>query len=63
MVNCSPERRARSSKLDYERQCYRHAEMILRDRLLGLQASVGETIKAVNRRRATAARRPPSGSP
>jgi hypothetical protein len=36
------------AKLDYERQCYRHAEMILRDRLLGLQASVGETIKAVN---------------
>jgi hypothetical protein len=37
------------AKLDYERQCYRHAEMILRDRLLGLQASVGEMIKAVNR--------------
>jgi hypothetical protein len=37
------------ANLDYERQCYRHAEMILRDRLLGLQASVGETIKAVNR--------------
>jgi hypothetical protein len=37
------------AKLDYERQCYRHAEMILRDRLLGLQAWVGQTIKAVNR--------------
>jgi BA14K-like protein len=37
------------AKLDYERQCYRHAEMILRDRLLGLQAAIGETIKAVNR--------------
>jgi BA14K-like protein len=37
------------AKLDYERQCYRHAEMILRDRLLGLQAAVGETIKAINR--------------
>ena len=37
------------AKLEYERQCYRHAEMILRDRLLGLQAAVGETIKAVNR--------------
>jgi hypothetical protein len=36
-------------QLDYERQCYRHAEMILRDRLLRLQAAVGETIKAVNR--------------
>jgi hypothetical protein len=40
---------AMRAKLDYERQCYRQAEMILRDRLLGLQASVGETIKAVNR--------------
>jgi BA14K-like protein len=37
------------AKLDYERQCYRHAEMILRDRLLGLQAAVGKTIKAINR--------------
>jgi hypothetical protein len=37
------------AKLDYEQQCYRQAEMILRDRLLGLQASVSETIKAVNR--------------
>jgi BA14K-like protein len=38
-------------QLDYERQCYRHAEMILRDRLVRLQAAVGETIKAVNRGR------------
>lgn len=37
------------ARLDFERQCYRHAEMILRDRLMGLQAAVGETIKAVNR--------------
>jgi hypothetical protein len=36
-------------KLDYERQCYRHAEMILRDRLLQLQASLGETITAISR--------------
>jgi hypothetical protein len=36
-------------KLDYERQCYRHAEMILRDRLLQFQASLGETIMAVSR--------------
>ena len=35
--------------LDYERQCYQHAETILRDRLQQLQASVGETIKAVNK--------------
>jgi hypothetical protein len=36
-------------KLDYERQCFRHAEIILRDRLRQLQAAVGETIEAVNR--------------
>jgi hypothetical protein len=33
-------------KLDYERQCYRHAEMILRDRLERLQGDVEEMIKA-----------------
>jgi hypothetical protein len=36
-------------KLEYERQCYRHAEMILRDRLLRLQASLGETATAIDR--------------
>ena len=36
-------------KLDYERQCYRHADIILRDSLRQLQAAVGETIEAVNR--------------
>jgi hypothetical protein len=45
------------AKLDYERQCYRHAEMILRDRLLGLQAAVGETTRP-----STAAIRPGSSS-
>jgi hypothetical protein len=35
-------------KLDYERQCYQHAEMIMRNRLLELQSSVGEMIKAAN---------------
>jgi hypothetical protein len=34
-------------KLDYERQCYRHAEMIVRARLELLQASVERTIRAV----------------
>jgi len=34
-------------KLDYERQCYRHAEMIVRDRLQLLQRSVDATISAV----------------
>ncbi len=36
-------------KLDYELQCYRHAVMIKHDRLRSLQASVGQTIKAVDR--------------
>ena len=36
-------------KLDYERECYRKAEMRVRDRLKRLQASTAETIKAVNR--------------
>jgi hypothetical protein len=34
-------------KLDYQRQCYRHAEMIVRSRLEQLQGSVEMTIKAV----------------
>jgi hypothetical protein len=34
-------------KLDYERQCYRHYEMIARQRLMLLQASVERTIRAV----------------
>jgi hypothetical protein len=37
------------SQLDYERQCHRDAGVILRDRLLKLQVSVGETVKAINR--------------
>jgi hypothetical protein len=36
-------------KLDYERQCYRHAEMIVRSRLQHLQDSVNETISALKR--------------
>jgi hypothetical protein len=39
-------------KLDYERQCYRHASMILRARLDHLQGSVDKTIKAIKRKRA-----------
>jgi hypothetical protein len=38
------------AKLDYELQCHRHAVMILRDRLLRLQALVDATVKAVDRR-------------
>lgn len=50
-------------KLDYERQCYRHNEMILRTGLRQLQVSVGETIKAVDRNEQPAARqqRPDDG--
>jgi hypothetical protein len=34
-------------KLDYERQCYRHAEIIARLRLLRLQGSVDKTMRAL----------------
>src|SRR5713226_82753 len=37
------------TKLEYERHCYRHAEMIVRSRLQLLQGSVGKTIKAIKR--------------
>jgi hypothetical protein len=37
------------NKLDYERQCYRHAEIIVRNRLQLLQRSVNKTIRAVKR--------------
>ena len=40
--------RAPQAKLDYELQCHRHAEMIVRERLQRLQVSVGESIKAVD---------------
>src|SRR5690242_5044332 len=40
---------AAPSQLDYELQCHRDAGVILRERLLKLQASVGETVKAINR--------------
>jgi hypothetical protein len=37
-------------KLDYERQCYRQAEGIVRNRLQRLQDSVEQTVKAVQAR-------------
>jgi hypothetical protein len=40
----------RVMKLDYEQQCYRHAEIIVRNRLQLLQVAVGKTIDAVKGR-------------
>jgi len=40
---------AAHKKLDYELQCYRRAEIVVRSRLRQLQASVGDTIKAIKR--------------
>jgi hypothetical protein len=37
------------AKLDYERQCYRHAELIARERLQNLQEAVQETVRALKR--------------
>ena len=37
-------------KLDYERRCYRRAEMQMRARLRRLQAAVAESIRAIERR-------------
>ena len=50
--NCEVETTGSSAnerqKLDYERQCYRHAEMIVRGRLQLLQDAVDKTISANN---------------
>jgi hypothetical protein len=35
-------------KLDYERQCYRHAEIIVRDRLSRLQSLVRRTARVID---------------
>jgi hypothetical protein len=37
------------TKLDYERQCYRHAEIIVRQRLHELQASLRVSMQAIER--------------
>jgi hypothetical protein len=37
-------------RLDYERQCYRHAEMIARDRLEKLQASIDRPLKTTKKK-------------
>jgi hypothetical protein len=56
---------AAQMKLDYERQCWRHAEMIARDRLRRLQAALRNTIWAANQneRRAVGQRLPQSNEP
>jgi hypothetical protein len=41
-------------KLDYERQCYRHAEIIVRDRLGRLQGSVRKTARVIDHCRLSA---------
>lgn len=43
-------------KLEYERECYRQAEARMRERLQQLQASTGETIKAVQEMERSVAR-------
>jgi hypothetical protein len=48
VVDSAPEQ-AQRMKLDYERQCYRHAELIARARLRDLQDAVQDTVKAVKR--------------
>jgi len=40
--------------LEFERECYRRAEMLVRDRLRRLQVSVTGTIKAIKRLEQTA---------
>lgn len=45
---------ARLKKLDYEVQCYRHAEMIARNRLVRLQNSIKESAKAAAKPSASA---------
>jgi hypothetical protein len=42
-----PDPNTERMKLDYERQCYRHAEMNARRRLERLQAAVASTVKAI----------------
>jgi hypothetical protein len=42
-------------KLDYEAQCYRHAEMIARNRLGRLQESVQDRARAAKAKSSTAA--------
>lgn len=49
----APAEQATQKKLDYERQCYRHAEMIARAKLRKLQESVARTMLALKTERAS----------
>jgi hypothetical protein len=48
-TTAEPDSDAKVRQLDYEAQCYRHAEMIARDRLRALQEAVNDTVGAVRR--------------
>jgi hypothetical protein len=51
------------AKLDYERQCYRHAEIIARARLRTLQNTLEDKAKAVKAAEATESSPPPPPPP
>lgn len=46
-AKASDDAEALRAKLDYERQCYRHAEIIARGKLRNLQTSVAQTMVAL----------------
>jgi hypothetical protein len=46
----------RAMKLDYERQCYRQSEFILRARMERLQDAVSKMIESMNRQERPSAR-------
>jgi hypothetical protein len=50
-------------KLDYERQCYRHSEMIVRMRLDQLQKSIEETTRPTSRQPVVETTKPTSRQP
>jgi hypothetical protein len=56
--DATTEAAALRTKLDYERQCYRHAEMIVRQRLEALQVAVRGTIRAIDREQLKGAQAP-----
>ncbi len=58
----APAEQAAQLKLDYERQCYRHAEMIARAKLRKLQKSVTRTMLALKTERAKTTELPRSAA-